>query len=104
MKTKDIKQYRQKLAEILRTLKQVEVREEKIVELAKEIGAEIISRQGTFVAREPELIDNIHDVLRTESTIELCRVASRNFWVVFAAAIAAVLSAGAAWIAVYKGH
>jgi hypothetical protein len=75
-------------------------RQIKLQELAGEVGASTISRRGAFHASEPELIDNINDALRTAAMIDMCKTANRNFIIALIAAVAAALSALAAWIAV----
>ena len=57
-------------------------------------------------------MDNIHDALRTESMIEICRIATENYELVKTAAKAAIrnywiaagiaiLAMAAAWVAVF---
>ena len=53
-------------------------------------------------ASEPELVANIQTALQTASMIIVCRISNKNHWIAIAAAIAAILSALAAWVAVLK--
>ena len=51
---------------------------------------------------EQDLIQNINDSLRTEATVNMCKVASRNFWIAIFAAGIAFLSAAGAWVAALR--
>ena len=69
--------------------------------LARELGASTIRMYpGHGDAGEAELTDNIHRALQTASMIDMCKTSSRNYKIAIVAAIAAVLSALAAWVAV----
>lgn len=103
MRSREMEQCQQKLVEI-QAISESTAQEVQLSELARKLGATRFSRRGAFNAAGPELIDNIHDALRTKSMISMCKTANRNLWIAFAAAIAAVLSAGAAWIAVCKSY
>ena len=71
--------------------------------LRKEIGA---SKQKDHKRGDDftvsELIDNCHYALQTASMIEMCKTASRNFWIALIATVAAVISAIAAWVVVMR--
>ena len=117
MTREEIEGYRQELHTILN--KDDGQRLEELKELAKKVGAGYVHttiacsdtiKEGTETTTttwqnpisESELVLNINNALQTETMIAVCNTASRNFWLTMAAAIAAVLSALAAWAAIVK--
>lgn len=115
----EIATYRQKLRNILNTEKDEKKRLEALKELAKEVGAGYVHTQiastttkktasgsETSIYQNPisesELVLNINNALQTETMIDVCKTASRNFWFTMFAALAAILSALAAWVAIIK--
>jgi len=123
-KTKDkimtrekISEYRQKLRTILN--KDGGQRFEELKQLAKEVGAGYVNTKiagtstipdgkGTLTTihqnliSESELVLNINNALQTETMIDVCKTAARNFWVAIIATIIALISALAAWAAIVK--
>ena len=120
MTREKISEYRQKLRTILN--KDEEQRFEELKQLAKEVGAGYVhteiapttttvpdgngflttTHQNPISISESELVLNINNALQTETMIDVCKTAARNFWVTMLAAMAAVLSALAAWWAIVK--
>ncbi len=120
MTREEIAVYRQKLRTILN--KDDGQRLEELKQLAKEVGAgyvhttiaptaittqngkgsETIIHQNPISISESELVLNINNALQTETMIDVCKTAARNFWITMVVAIAAVLSALAAWQAIVK--
>ncbi len=118
MTRKEIAVYRQNLRTILNN-KDDGQRLEELKQLAKEVGAgyvhtQIATTTTTKTATESEkliyqnpiseseLVLNINNALQTETMIDVCKTAARNYKIAIAAAIAAVLSALAAWWAIVK--
>ncbi|MBN2456411.1 MAG: hypothetical protein JXB29_07760 [Sedimentisphaerales bacterium] len=80
-----------------------EERNKALDKLASKVGASTINRyHGHGRATEAEIFENINNALQTETMIAVCKIAVRNFWITMVAAIAAVLSALAAWSAIVK--
>ena len=120
MTRKEIAVYRQKLCTILN--KDDGQRFEELKELAKKVGAgyvhttiaptavttpngkgyETIIHQNPNSISESELVLNINNALQTETMIDVCKTAARNFWVAIIATIIALISALAAWWAIVK--
>ncbi len=65
-------------------------------------GSETIIHQNPIAISESELVLNINNALQTETMIDMCKTAARNFWITMVVAIAAVLSALAACWAIAK--
>lgn len=115
MTREEIEGYRQELCCILNTIKDEGERLEALKELAKKVGAgsmrkgNVLIKQDVYgkqkyqeadLITEGELVLNINNALQTETMIDMCKTASRNFWIAVVAAIAAALSALAASLAV----
>jgi len=111
MTREKISEYRQKLRTVLN--KDDGQRLEELKQLAKEVGAgyvrtEIAGKSTTPDGRgnlttiyenpisESELVLNINNALQTETMIDMCKIASRKFWIAVVAAIIAVVAAIAA--------
>jgi hypothetical protein len=118
MTRKEIAVYRQNLRTIVK-IKDEGQRLKELEQLAKEVGAGYVHTEITATATrttemesettiyqnpisESELVLNINNALQTETMIYMCRTAARNFWITMVAAIAAFLSALAAWSAIVK--
>ena len=103
MKRKEIEECRQKLVEIQK-LDTKDKRVKKLQGLAKEVGVSIFNpfKAGLGEAGESELIDSITQALCTETMIDMCKVANRNFIIALVAAGAAILSALGALILAFK--
>ena len=118
MTREKISEYRQSLRTILNN-KDNDQRLEDLKQLAKEVGAGYVHTQiattttiktatgsETSIYQNPisesELVLNINNALQTETMIDVCNTAARNFWITMVAAIAAVLSALAVWMAIVK--
>jgi len=122
MTREEIAVYRQKLRNILKKEGNEGKRIKALEDLAKEVGAgyvhteiaptatirqngkgsETITDRNPISISESELVLNIHQALQTEIMIDVCNTTARNFWITMVAAIAAVISALAAWAAVVK--
>ena len=50
-----------------------------------------------------EEINQCHIALQTATMIDMCRTASKNCWIALVSALVALVSAAAAWTAVYMG-
>lgn len=117
MTHKEIAEYRQELRNIL--VKDNGTRMKELIKLAKKVGAGYVHTEiaatttiktetgsQTTIHQNPisesELVLNINNALQTETMIDVCKTAARNFWITMVAAIAAVLSALAAWSAIVK--
>lgn len=108
MVTNDTKKYKRKLVEILKE-EHAGVRLNKLTALAKEVGAST-TRMVRYTEEplasnkitETEIVQNIEVALQTASMIDMCKNTTRNFFLALIAAVAALLSALAAWVAVCK--
>ena len=102
----EIEKYRQRLVEIQKVEEQTK-RFEALQGLAKEVGA---STQGLSMwgdsdragVSEGNLVTNIHNALQTATMIDMCKTASRNYFIALIATIIALGSAIALWISVCK--
>jgi len=119
MTDEEIEQYGQRLIEIQRK-QEASVRVNELQGLAKELGASTLRMVDTIddrpttqgflpqnVITEIEIVSNIHSALQTATMINMsktsasmCEIASRNYKIALVAAVAALLSALAAWFAV----
>ncbi len=116
MTREKISEYRQKLRTILNN-KDDGQRLEELKQLAKKVGSGYVNTKivcsdtrkvgsGTLTnirqnpISESELVLNINNALQTETMIDMCNTAAKNFGIAVVAAIAAGLSALAAWAAV----
>jgi hypothetical protein len=116
VKRKETAEYRQRLREIL-NVEDEDKRISELKRLAKDVGAgyehnEIVAATvtttGTLQERrtygnsisESELVLNINNALQTETMIDMCNTASRNFWIALTSVIIALLAMVAAWAAV----
>lgn len=114
MAYEEIEQYKKQLIEIVQRPKQTGGNpatgtKEDLRELAQKVGASTrvihTDEWGNQSGRDAgisTIIDNIHTALQTATTIEMCRIAARNFWVAIGATLIALISALAAWSAVVK--
>lgn len=109
----DIAEYTQKLQTILNDEPIAKKRVEKLIELAKEVGAgyvntKIVDSNSRKVGpgietniyknsiSEAELSLNIHSALQTKTMIYMCNIAAKNFQIAKRVAFAAIVSAFAA--------
>ena len=107
-----------KKKELTETLKEEDARArlEKLQRLAKEVGASVIRMErGRLIAdssgritseemsrnaiSETEIVHNIQVAFQTETMLDMCKTAARNFWIAVIASLIAFLSMVAAWIA-----
>ena len=117
MTREEIASLREGLCRILTEEQDENNRLERLKKLAKEIGAgftrkgKVLIKQDTQGRQkyeeaeqitEGEIVLNINNALQTETMINMCRIAARNFWISMVTAMAAVLSALAAWWAIVK--
>jgi hypothetical protein len=108
----DIAKFRQRLIDIL-AKEDARQRFGELERLAKEVGAGYVHTEiattttektekgeTRYIYQNPisesELVLNINNSLQTETMIDMCKIAARNFWITLLAATAAVLSALAA--------
>lgn len=108
----EIEKKRCQLVEIMK-LNSSQDRLDKLVELAKEIGASTlrmgVHTQSAYADRQPiphniisecEIVHNIQLALQTASMLYMCKIASKNYKIALYAAIAAFVSAIAAWASI----
>ena len=108
MVTNGNKEYVRKLVEILKK-EEARVRLNELTDLAKKVGAST-TRMVRYIDEslasnkitETEIVQNIEVALQTASMIDMCKIATRNSFLALIAAVSALLSALAAWIAVCK--
>ena len=67
-----------------------------ITDSSGNITSEEMSRNAIT---ETEIVQNIQAALQTETMIDMCKTAGRNFWIAVAAAIIALFAMVAAWVA-----
>jgi len=118
MTRKEIEGKKKGLADILRE-ENTEVRLKKLQELAREVGASVtriekvetqkdihgyIHSKPSNEITEMEIVHNIQVALQTETMIDMCKTASRNFIIAMVASITAFLSMIAAWVAALLRH
>jgi hypothetical protein len=111
MKRKEIEKKKEELKVILAD-ENAGRRLEKLQKLAKEVGASVIRMglppiipgEGTPVTRniitEDDIVHNIQVALQTETMIDMCKTAARNFWITLVAMLIAVFAMLAAWAGV----
>lgn len=114
----DIAKHRQELQTILNKEDEKE-RYKDLKKLAKEVGAGYVNTKIAGISTNPhnkglarpkyenhitesELVININNALQTETMIYMCNIAARNYHIAVWAAIAAAVSALAAWWANVK--
>ncbi len=111
MKRKEIEKKKVELDEILKEPDEND-RLNKLKALAKEVGASV-TRMGKILVKhdtyggqqyreenqitESEIVHNIQFALQTETMINECKIASRNFWIAVGATLVAFLATLAAW-------
>ncbi|MCK5174209.1 MAG: hypothetical protein KAR47_12520 [Planctomycetes bacterium] len=101
MTHRQIERHRRHLVEILQREKSPQ-RTEALYALAKEVGASTgKKRDGEGDIDAVGLVENIHYALQTASMTDMCRTAAKNYWIAFVASLVALVSAAAAWMAVY---
>ena len=109
MTSAEIKMARLRLIEITDSNDLEPKRKQKLKKLAKEIGAGTIHTEqveGTVyngslerpynTISESELVQNIHQALQTAMTLNMCKIANKNYKYAILASIAAMLSASTA--------
>jgi hypothetical protein len=119
MTRKEIETKKRELTEILKE-ESARSRLEKLQKLAKEVGASVtrmekipLRHDGTIHAQivysnpsneitETEIVHNIQVALQTETMIDMCKTASRNFIIALAASAIALLSTIATWVMALK--
>jgi len=101
----EIERYRERLVELTKKLPEKvedplpEGLKPNLLDIAREIGACTRSvhikdngERDVYNASTEDLISNIHQALNTATTIEMCRISARNFWVAVIASIIAFIS------------
>lgn len=105
MARKELEKYWQELIEIMSDSKKdpAKSKEIQLRDLAGKLGASgEMYRAAPANAGEAELVANILAALQTASMVDICETSNKNYRIAIAAAIAAILSALAAWLAVLK--
>ena len=102
MTHKEIKLKKQALNEINARSESGPSKQQDLVRLAKEVGASPIKMYSVGYANDAELTHNIEQALQTETMIDMCKTASRNYIIALIATIIALGSAVALWVAVCK--
>lgn len=114
MTRKQIEKKKEDLTDILKE-EDTNVRLEKLQKLAKEVGASV-TRMGKILVKhdiygkqeyrdenqitESEIVHNIQFALQTETMIDMCNTAARNFWITLVAVLIAVFAMLASWAGV----
>ena len=115
MNRTEIEKKKKELTETLRE-EDASARLEKLQRLAKQVGASVMRMErGRLIAdsrgkitseeasrnaiSETEIVHNIQVALQTETMIDMCKTAGRNFWIAVAAATIALFAMVAAWVA-----
>ncbi len=99
MTQKEIEQARKRLVAIKKVADSGK-RNKAFIVLAAEVGATGCPRDmPTIGERDAEHIRSIHQALQTAIMINMCKISSKNYKIAIIAAIAAALSAFAAWFA-----
>lgn len=116
MTREEIANYRGELCRVLNENKDEKERLEALKDLAKKVGAGSIRKGKVLVKHtiygeqkykeadlitEGELVLNINNALQTETMIDVCKIAARNYWITVIVALAAFFSALAAWYVIY---
>jgi len=103
MTTKSIEKKRNELIQIVKMQSGTESeRLKKLRELALEVGASHLSSSGNRTANEAELVSGIQTALQTASMLNACKAARRAWIVALLAALVSMLSAIAAWAAIFE--
>jgi hypothetical protein len=64
--------------------------------------ADLAAKVGVWCDSDPEVMANrIHQALQTASMINMAETAARSYWIALVASLIALLSAAAAWVAVF---
>jgi hypothetical protein len=102
MTTNELKQYQHELKTILSgpAITGDKSSDVRLKELAQRVGVCCIMSGGDN-ARPYELAQLIHQALQTASMISMAETAARNYWIALVASLIALLSAAAAWVAVF---
>jgi hypothetical protein len=118
MTRKEVEKKKKELTEILKE-ENDGVRLERLQKLAKEVGASVtrmekiqvrheFTTSGQIIYKpsneitEMEIVHNIQVALQTETMIDMCKTASRNFIIALAASAIALLSTIATWVMALK--
>lgn len=101
MSPKEIRQFRCQLVEILKQENR-ESRSGPLQELAQKVGASVCRMEDAQNRiSELEVVNGIQHALQTASMINMAEAAARCYWFAFVASLIALLSAAAAWVAVF---
>jgi len=115
MNRTEIEKKRKELTETLKE-EDASARLDKLQRLAKQVGASVMRMErGRLITdssgritseemsqnaiTETEIVQNIQAALQTETMIDMCKTAGRNFWIAVAAATIALFAMVAAWAA-----
>ncbi len=100
MTTKEMNRYRSRLVDL--TTKYVNLSSDgltELSELAKQVG--VSPRDIHSATPAAQIIQEIHQALQTASMINMAETAARSYWIALVASLIALLSAAAAWVAVF---
>lgn len=106
MTSKQIERYRSELIQLLKQPPSQD-RLNALLKLAQSVGASIIKMEPTpsvysqNAITELEIVNGIHYALQTASMINMAETAARSYWIALVASLIALLSAAAAWVAVF---
>ena len=98
MTTKEMNRYRSRLVDL--TKKYDKLSPEGIDELS-ELAHQVGVSPRDVESRAADLIQQIHQALQTASMINMAETAARSYWIALVASLIALLSAAAAWVAVF---
>ena len=76
-------------------------RNKAFIELGTRIGASGCPKDMSVGERDAEHVKSIHQAIQTATMIDMCKTSAKNYKVAIVAAIVAVLSALAAWTAIF---
>lgn len=101
MSPKEIRRFRCQLDEILKQ-ENLASRLKPLQELAHKVGASVCRMEDAQNRiSELEVVNGVHHALQTASMINMAEAAARSYWIALVASLIALLSAAAAWVAVF---
>lgn len=102
MTPKELKKCQSDLQMILSgpTVVEDKSKEVRLSELAQKVGVCCLMAEG-YNASPAVLAERIQQALQTVSMINMAETAARSYWIALVASLIALLSAAAAWVAVF---
>jgi hypothetical protein len=100
MTQKELKQYQNELVELRKNSlsgKQID----SLLELASKVGAPVTELVPDSRYTITDVVNGIQQALQTASMINMAETAARSYWIALVASLIALLSAAAAWVAVF---